>query len=381
MRRRHAAVNTSLALTAVASCLVLVGVFLAWSPRDEVSAQPGLRWKLLAEETFEHVSLPVVEWLPDDHPVHQRDDGRFGDRGEFFRKRGVVAPEAYRLAGPFGTDGWLTVESYSQSKGTPPGSLFARTPDPAPDRSGNHVLRISSLVHTDGTVIRSTSALPPEYRVCVKVGYASFGDGIKGPGRLNGYVGNETDPWGMWRPIKDNGFYWLAILDDLPRPRNNVWIHHHRKLTIDSDNNVDAWSDIWNGARFVRSGVRPVFVLGVDREGPDYDNTGKPYISFAGGRFQPQEKVRVRAVDAYKERTWYTACAARVGDQYWLSVTGEFQYGGSTTYLGAIPIARVYHAEIGSGGWPEYFMFGDPHTNYYRGEVYYDDVRLEVPAG
>jgi len=26
-------------------------------------------------------------------------------------------------------------------------------------------------------------------------------------------------------------------------------------------------------------------------------------------------------------------------------------------------------------------MFGDPHTNYYRGEVYYDDVRLEVPAG
>jgi hypothetical protein len=27
-------------------------------------------------------------------------------------------------------------------------------------------------------------------------------------------------------------------------------------------------------------------------------------------------------------------------------------------------------------GWPDYFMFGDPHTNYYEGTVYYDDVVL-----
>jgi len=23
-------------------------------------------------------------------------------------------------------------------------------------------------------------------------------------------------------------------------------------------------------------------------------------------------------------------------------------------------------------------MFGDPHTNYYRGTVYYDDIKLET---
>lgn len=28
--------------------------------------------------------------------------------------------------------------------------------------------------------------------------------------------------------------------------------------------------------------------------------------------------------------------------------------------------------------WPDWFMFGDPHTNYYEGEVFYDDVTLEV---
>ena len=28
--------------------------------------------------------------------------------------------------------------------------------------------------------------------------------------------------------------------------------------------------------------------------------------------------------------------------------------------------------------WPDWFMFGDPHTNYYEGFVYYDDVQLET---
>jgi hypothetical protein len=27
------------------------------------------------------------------------------------------------------------------------------------------------------------------------------------------------------------------------------------------------------------------------------------------------------------------------------------------------------------------FLFGDPHTNYYEGQVFYDDVRLEVWSG
>jgi len=29
-------------------------------------------------------------------------------------------------------------------------------------------------------------------------------------------------------------------------------------------------------------------------------------------------------------------------------------------------------------GYPDYFMFGDPHNNYYEGFVHYDDLRLEV---
>lgn len=29
--------------------------------------------------------------------------------------------------------------------------------------------------------------------------------------------------------------------------------------------------------------------------------------------------------------------------------------------------------------WPDYFMLGDPHGNFYVGAVYYDDIRLQVP--
>jgi len=359
--------------------LALVGVLGGLGLRPPLGAQPIVRWKVVAEETFEALSLPAGGWLPDDHPTHQRDDGTFGDWGEFHRvKRGVNAPHGYRISARFGKDGWLTVEAFSRSISTSTGSLFAQVPDPDSKRVGNHVLRIASPLHTDGTVIRPTNPLPSEYRVCVKVGYASFGDGIAGAGRQNGYLGTETDPWKMWNPIKDNGFYWLAIIDDVPRPRNNVWIHHHRKVVIDSDNNQDAWSEVWNGRTFINSGYHPIFMLVHDREGPEYEDNGKPYIPFAAGRWQPSDTIR--AVDVYKDRTWYTACIGRISGQYWLSMAGEFQYGGNTAYSAAIPVTRVFHGDIGPGGWPEYFMFGDPHTNYYRGEVYYDDLRLEVPA-
>ena len=55
-------------------------------------------------------------------------------------------------------------------------------------------------------------------------------------------------------------------------------------------------------------------------------------------------------------------------------VTGDFEYGGLQGYVGRIPVSAAYRAESGV---PDFFMFGDPHNNYYRGEVFYDDVNLE----
>ncbi len=221
-------------------------------------------------------------------------------------------------------------------------------------------------------VVRPTSALPKKYRVCLKVGFASFGDGKPGKG-LSGYAGGETaEPWSNDDATFENGFYWLTILDAIPRPHNNVWIHHHRKVTIDSDNNKDAWTSIWEGKNWVADGQHPIMMFGVDKNGRDDPDSGLPFLSWSNGALQPAGAVR--AVDAYKDNTWYSACIERNEDAFVLTTSGDFKWGGQQTYVGTIPVRSVYQA---GAGIPDFFMFGDPHNNYYRGSVYYDDIKLE----
>lgn len=359
-------------------------------------AAPG-GWELVYHEDFESLTLPAISWTADPVP----DDGPFSDHGLFFQGEGVTPPSAFRATQTIGKDGWLTVESYTRSASTQlVGGLLSVVADPA--GGGNKVLRLRSIAHTDATVLRPTQALPPRYRVTVRVGYASFGTGAGN----NGYSsGNESA--GPWRPgtaISDNGFYWLAVLDAPPRPHNNVWIHHHRKVVIDSDNHYPPWMEVWNGSTFVNSGVHPVMMFALDGASTPSPWVGHDFISWSAGAWQPSGEIR--APDAYKEKTWYTAVIERDGANYTLRISGDFQYGGQASYGGTIDAANrcVFHynrsaAELDAGcvvntffsqlgashphwpagsAYPDYFMFGDPHVNYYEGTVYYDDVKLEV---
>ena len=329
-------------------------------------------WKVLYEEKFEG-QQPLFEagppsWVPD---TYQNTD-KYSDGGEYFRLQGVKPPTAFRAEGSFGKDHWLSVAAYSRSNLTRFSDLFQVVPDPADPN--HHVLKVSSPKHTDGLVVRSTKALPAKYRVCVNVGFASFGDGKPGPNSLNGYLGGETDePWSNGPASLENGFYWLTILDATPRPHNNLWIHHHRKVVIDSDNNKDSWTNIWEGKNWVADGQHPIMMFGVDKSGDDQDSTGRPFLSWSHGALQPSGEIR--AVDAYKDNTWYAACIERNPDAFVLTVSGIFKWGGQQTYIGSIPLRSVYQADPGI---PDFFMFGDPHNNYYRGSVYYDDIKLET---
>jgi len=328
-------------------------------------------WKVLYEENFEDgaglFKAGSPSWVSD---TYQNAD-EYSDGGGYFKGLGVTPPVAFRAEGPFGKDGWLSVAAYSRSNLTKFGDLFEVVPDPADPN--NHVLKISSPKHTDGTVVRPTNALPKKYRVCLKVGFASFGDGKPGAASLNGYAGGETDePWSNGDATFENGFYWLTILDATPRPHNNLWIHHHRKVTIDSDNNKEAWTNIWEGKKWVADGQHPIMMFGVDKDGKDDDSTGRPFLSWSNGALQPSGTIR--AVDAYKDNTWYSACIERNEDAFVLTTSGDFKWGGQQTYVGTIPLSLVYQAEPGI---PDFFMFGDPHNNYYRGSVYYDDIKLE----
>jgi len=352
--------------------LLVVGAVNAQTAAVGAGGQGQGSWKVLYEETFDE-QAPMFKagspsWMAD---TYQGTD-KFSDGGAYFKGRGVTPPVAFRAEGSFGTDGWLTVASYSRSNAKKFTDLFDVVADPADPK--RRVLKISSPEHTDATVVRSTNALPKKYRVCVKVGFASFGDGKPGARSLNGYAGGETDePWSNGDATLENGFYWLTILDTTPRPHNNLWIHHHRKVTIDSDNNKESWTNIWEGKGWVADGQHPVMMFGVDKEGNDEDSTGRPFLSWSKGALQPSGAIR--AVDAYKDNTWYTACIERNEDAFVLTTSGDFKWGGQQTYVATIPARRVYAASEGD---PDYFMFGDPHTNYYRGTVYYDDIKLET---
>ena len=349
-------------------------------------------------EDFEDLALGGAPWRPDDYP----DDGPFSDAGAWFTARGVVPPLAFRATLPFGADGWLTAEAYTRDASTRLTDLLSVTPDPA--APANRVLRIASRQHTDATVVRPTVALPLRYRISVRVGYADFGDGV--PGGPNGYDGDEqAGPWRDASATTDNGFYWLTILDARPRPHNNQWIHHHRKVVIDSDNHDPPFLSIWDGGTYRRSGEHPVMMFVLDGRGRGNPTSGQPFIAWSAGQWQAERDVGIRAADAYRDQNWYTAVIERDGDSVTLEVTGDLRFGGRRTYRATLDLrgACGWHfprvpAEIepgcarpesfaelpgyplwpADGTWPDWFMFGDPHNNYYEGQVFYDDVQLEV---
>jgi hypothetical protein len=134
--------------------------------------------------------------------------------------------------------------------------------------------------------------------------------------------------------------------------------------------------------------------------------SGNAFLSYSAGAWQPSGAIR--AVDAYVPGTWYRLTVERDGPRYTIELSGSFAHGGERTYRATIDAAErcVWHypatAEeaaaagacedasplptLGSdhprwpaaGVWPDFFMFGDPHANYYEGEVLYDDVTLEL---
>jgi len=370
-------------------------------------------WAVAYEETFDSLSIGSPSWVADTYP----DDGPFSDFGSAFTTEDIDAkqrellelpkverddlPTAFRTRWVFGRDGWLTAESYTRDNTRKFGQLLQVVSDPA--GGPNKVLKLSSSVHTDATVIRPSAKLPGRYRVSLRVGYADFGTGSGD----NGYDDDESaGPWIAGEAKSDNGFYWLAILDFPPRPHNNVWIHHHRKVVVDSDNHLDPWTEIYNGSSFELTGVHPTMMIGLDGRSTGRIRTGKQFIAYSAGTWQREAEINaIRAVNAYKPNTWYRVMIERSEGQYTIEVSGDFAHGGQQTYRASLDYTNncVWHYnntpdELDSGcadestwpglddfpewpaggSWPDYFMFGDPHANFYEGQVYYDDVKLEI---
>ena len=347
--------------------------------------QSYAEWQTLYQENFEQADLfQFSEWQEDTFP----DKDTYSEIGRYFTDQSIHAPQGYRLTTKFGQAGWLTAESYTREPCTDPAAFISVVPDPS--GTDNQVLRLASLRHTDATLIRSTEELTGQYRINLKMGFADFGDGKD----LNGYDGNESaGPWLDQSATQENGFYWLAIADTIPRPHNNIWWHHHRKVVIDSDNHFPVWMQIWDGTQFIKSGRHPVMMFVLDGRVKGDALTGQPFISFSN--WQWHAPGQIRALDAYLPDQWYDVVIERGQAGFTLRISGRFAYGGYRDYVARIDASANclfhYNRETDQKNqacvnqyndkelyWPDYFFFGDPHINYYEGKAYFDDIKLEV---
>lgn len=403
------------------------------TPADPPASTPPLivdGWMLKHKETFD---TPLPANLPWERDAYGQPEDPWDEDGLFFFKKyesfGKNFADAlgkfisFRKSFPYSENGWLTFELYGRDANRD-GAL-----DPESEHGGefliaemldgNRVLQLNDQVHYDGAEVRSTEPLPSEYRIRLNVTPVSAGgrdeDGVW---RKNGYSdATETaDPWRFtnqsatpmeaWR---ENGFYFLTILDTRPMPHNNVWIHHHRKVVIDSDNNIypdGSWSTIWTPRGRISEGSHPVSMLALDGNNFGSVWTGNPFHCFYNGAFRADcGPTGHTAADAYINGETYTVTIERTATHYILEVSGRFQYGGQTTYRGAIDFRRtpVWHynntpedaprdkdsqpmknmgidwsAWPADSAYPDYFMFGDPHITHYEGTVLYDDVELWV---
>lgn len=296
------------------------------------------------------------------------------------------------------------LESYTRS----PDRLYSEfiTTVPDPHDATNKVLRLRSRDHTDATLLRSEHALVGDVMLRYRIGFMQFdvaraNAGDKGQ-TLQAYEGDESAaPWFDHAAINENGFYWGAIADTQPRPQSNLWWHHHRKFVIDSDNHYPAWMEIWNGHTFERSGDHPVMIFALDGRTPADLATGKPFISYAADTWQSSGKIR--AVDQYRFNTWYTVSLIREQRRITFRIEGDFANAGLTHYQASVDLSAVcaWHfprdadearyakgCESASetswndwpkdGVWPDYFFLGDPHINYYEGQLLIDDLHVFV---
>lgn len=399
-------------------------------PARASAAQP-LRWRLAYRETFD-APFPETPWREDrygeDSPYHV---DAFDEDGAFFHTRGgatfaagLQAFRSFRASARYGQDGWLTVERYgrdSDRDGTPEtGGRFESL-------GGEAVL--TSERHYDGAILRSTHPLPARYRVEVTVTRISFGGERGGrwdeQGRVNGYHGDErADPWFFRdedptprRAYTQNGLYFLCITDYArPAPHNNIFLHHHRKVVMDTDNNEygpepgastrGTWSSVWNPrlGRAEPDGSRYVSMIWLDGSSVGHDWFGNEFVSYTPGGWQKGPVF----VDKYLDGERYRFAIERDGERYTMSVSGRFFHGGTTTYrasrtftqppvtwhynqtpaeLAHAPIAdeRRYGDEVvrawpRDAGYPDHFFFGDPHINFYEGSAAFDDLELYLPA-
>lgn len=225
-----------------------------------------------------------------------------------------------------------------------------------------------------------------------------------------------------------NGYYFLAIMDYLnPAPHNNVFIHNHRKVGMDGYNVSSSFASVYKVCNPATGKLQSY---------PDSSGNAINEIFFDGSRFRDPSI-------GYNEFIMPTECGVRDGSDpnatiasaaeiqpelmpgesytfaierdatgYVTEMTGNFRYIGHTTlryhrdfvqdgrpiwhynqtpeeYDGSFNSTLTFSGPYGSyskeqwpkgSAYPDSFIIGDPHLNFYEGSATIDDIRFYVPG-
>lgn len=325
--------------------------------------------------------------------------GPFSEVGEYYTGRDTVIPDSRRTTVALAPGDWLLAEVYTQRDNGILIDFLDVVPDPADPT--NTVLKLSSFAHTDAIVLRNARPLPKRYTLSYRIGFMDYG----GDGPDNGYDGDETSgPWDTAPATAHNGFYWLAMMDTVPQPHNNRWSHHHRKFFIDT----------WNNLRDERG----INIAGVDGSSISDPRFGRAFIAYDGSNWGSGSNIG--PVDYYLPNEWYSVRLQKTDTAYHFSIEGRFLNRGqgeisgvldatracvfnfdfgesksgagehdtpagrtgpvSTCSPGPGPVANgvLYRAWPPGPSYPDFFVIGDPHINYYEGSLLVDDLMLQV---
>lgn len=419
---------------------------------------------MVREETFDTaLSVDRAAWVRDPQTRSSRwAVDQFDDNGAAWQamsgpamKKQMATLNVYRKRVRFGAGGWLTAEVAAVDKNRD------RKPDSRPGLrsttlpNGERAARLSSPSWDSGVLIRPTGKLPAQYRVEMTLRGLDFGgmrDGtLNYDGKYNGYTRTRCKtsfPWTFTGAIpgrarcrypdvtRENGFYYLAILDHAnPAPHGNTGIHYRRKVVLDSYHSQASWSSknaicnpstgrLQSTREGTYNGVNAIFVRG-DKFRQQNNFVSNEYFfrtpcgDFDGdGTWGPHREFRdlVSSVELQPEllpTASYRFAIERDATGYTIEMSGPFRHVGQATYRlrhefveGGRPIWHYNQTAAGYAGsfdrklvhtgprgrhvtrhtwprgsaYPDSFIIGDPHLNFYEGSAVIDDIRLLVPT-
>ena len=182
-----------------------------------------------------------------------------------------------------------------------------------------------------------------------------------------------------------NGFYYLAIVDyPNPAPHNNVFIHTHRKVAMDSYNVEGSGSqEVCDPAKktYYRSDDNALhmffLVAGTPLEskatmttevGTAYGNEGGRTAFVGAAQLIPEmmPKKTYRFAIERTRRYALEASGAPLRRRKDIPISPRFQRG------------RAADLHYDQKAYPDYFIIGDPHINFYAGTAAVTGLRLYV---